>query len=137
MSTYSNDPTVPKPNYRFFGVQSTEESDESTGDSDILKRFQHLTLGEDEDVEEDEKAILRGLETVDEDIIASRRRALYYNRHNCLKTRLNKLCKLVRMFNKTVEEYYEYLNFLNHDLVFMDFEIRPPSHTNLINVSAD
>ncbi|CAR26566.1 hypothetical protein ZYGR_0H03840 [Zygosaccharomyces rouxii] len=137
MSAYSNDPTVPKPNCRFFGMQNSEDSDVSTGDSEILNRFQNLTLGENEDVEEDEKAILKGLDRFDEEIIASRRRALHYNRHNCLKTRLNKLSKLVRMFNKTVEEYYEYLNFLDHDMIFMDFEIRPPSHANMMNVSAD
>lgn len=137
MPTYSYDSTVPKPNCEFFGMQNSEESDVPAGDSEILNRFQHLTLRENEDVEEDEKAILKGVEKADGEIIESRRRNLYYTRHNCLKTRFNKLCKLVRMFNKTVEEYYEYLNFLNHDSVFIDFEIRPPFHSNVINVPAD
>lgn len=137
MSTFSNDPSLPKPNCTFFGLQNSEDSEVSTGDSDLLNQFQSLALGEDGDLEKDEKSILEGLEPFDEEIITSRRRALHYNRHNALKTRLNKLAKIVRMFNKTVEEYCEYLNFLNHDSVFIDFEVRPPSHTNMVNVSGD
>ncbi|CDH17174.1 related to UPF0592 protein YDL073W [Zygosaccharomyces bailii ISA1307] len=137
MSSISSDPTVPKPNYKFFGVQNSEDSEISTGDSDLLSRFQNFAFGKDDEVEADEETILQVSATFDEQYMKARRKALFRNKQMSSKTKLNKLSKIVRMFNKTVEEYYEYFNFLNHDSIFMEFEIRPPSHTNMINISGD
>lgn len=137
LSSFSNDPTLPKPNCRFFGVQNSEDSEISTGDSELLSHFQNFAFDEHDEVGNEENTLMQGSMRLDDELIATRRNALIRNRQMCSKTRLNKLSKIVRMFNKAVEEYYEYFSFINHDSIFMEFEIHPPSHTSMVNVSGD
>lgn len=41
-----------------------------------------------------------------------------------LKTRAKKLSNLLRMFNQTADEYQQFMNFLDHDSVFLEFEVK-------------
>lgn len=51
-----------------------------------------------------------------------------------LKTRMQKICVLIETFNATVREYFEFSNRLEHDSIFIDFEVRKPSSNNSINI---
>ena len=41
---------------------------------------------------------------------------------------------LIETFNATVREYFEFSNRLEHDGIFIDFEVRKPSSNNSINI---
>lgn len=51
-----------------------------------------------------------------------------------LRTRIQKICVLIETFNATVREYFEFSNRLEHDGIFIDFEVRKPSSNNSINI---
>ncbi|CAI5005879.1 ATV_HP_G0048340.mRNA.1.CDS.1 [Saccharomyces cerevisiae] len=51
-----------------------------------------------------------------------------------LRTRIQKICVLIETFNATVREYFEFSNRLEHDSIFIDFEVRKPSSNNSINI---
>lgn len=55
------------------------------------------------------------------------------NQEMKLKTRMQKICVVIETFNATVREYFEFSNRLDHDSIFIDFEVRKSS-SNSINI---
>ncbi|EJS44376.1 YDL073W [Saccharomyces arboricola H-6] len=56
------------------------------------------------------------------------------NQEMKLRTRVQKICVVIETFNATVKEYFEFSNRLEHDSIFIDFEVRKPSSNNSINI---
>lgn len=131
----ANTPSIPIPNYNILGNVGDKEFSISTSSSPLACYNSDI----------DEMAVNAGTalrdpghDTSDDKEEMARQVVLNYNKVMHLKTRINKIAQLVRMFNKTVEEFYEYLNFLDHEYLFMEFEVRIPAHSlNLVNIAGE
>ncbi|CAI4059536.1 hypothetical protein SUVZ_04G1720 [Saccharomyces uvarum] len=56
------------------------------------------------------------------------------NQEMRLKTRIQKICVVIETFNATVREYFDFSNRLEHESIFIDFEVRKPSSNSSINI---
>lgn len=131
----ANTPTIPIPNYSILGNES---------DKELLIGASSSPVGcynpDIDEMAQKTAAPLRypGQDTSEDHEAMARQFVLKHNKMMHLNTRINKMGQLVRMFNKTVEEYYEYLNFLDHEFLFMEFEVRIPTHSlNLMNIEGE
>ncbi|CAI1901634.1 hypothetical protein SEUBUCD646_0D01730 [Saccharomyces eubayanus] len=56
------------------------------------------------------------------------------NQEMRLRTRIQKICVVIETFNATVREYFDFSNRLEHESIFIDFEVRKPSSNSSINI---
>lgn len=125
-SSGTHEPTLPVPNFELF---SNSQLDPLAGDAEMLRKFGSLSIEKKESkrkgdaCESDSRRHVRSLEP------------LAKNDTMRLETRLNKIASTVRIFNKTIEERFEYLNFSNQKALFMDFEIRVPTYSAVSNTN--
>lgn len=122
-SSNTEDPLIPIPRYDILGDLSESTDEHLINNSEVLQKFQKFSLN-------NEQSNQCEFVSLGDDHV-SPNYEVHSNRSELmrLRTRLNKIALLIKMFNNTVEEYYEFLNFLDHESLFMDFEVRPPAYS--------
>ncbi|QLL33277.1 hypothetical protein HG536_0E01880 [Torulaspora globosa] len=116
LSNFSDNSFLPRPDYSILALGNENVS---TNDSELAARVQKLTL--DASLRGDTNCVADSFCNDRED---EKARTLKRNRNMQLETRITKLSTLLRMFNQTVEEYYEHQNFINHGSIFIEFELK-------------
>ncbi|EDO19357.1 hypothetical protein Kpol_1002p2 [Vanderwaltozyma polyspora DSM 70294] len=102
-----------------FGNKSINDNDNSSillSNANILSMsVQDLNLLKTNNEEEDGTIIVENY---------------YKNKEMYLKTRFEKLTKFIEIFNETLIQYTETLNIINHESLFMEYEVRDENNRN-------
>lgn len=101
----------PHPDYSILAGAGNSDEEALTSDSEALLRFMNnqatpVPSSDLGDGNQSEGRSLLGLNKM------------------YLKTRAKKLSNLLRMFNQTADEYQQFMNFLDHDSLFLEFEVK-------------
>lgn len=111
-----NDDLFPHPDYSLLQSGGNTNIDASTSDSEAIRRFKRsLDYSELAHPGKVPSATRENATQCD---------GLGLPNRMYLKTRAKKLSTLLRMFNQTVGEYHEYMNFVDHESLFLEFEIK-------------
>lgn len=122
-SSFSDNTSLPRPDYSILAMGGENTS---TSDSELLARMQKFALNPQlqEFLSKEETSGFSNAPGCD---LVRDSKTLDRNKRMHLETRITKLSTLLKMFNQTVGEYYEHLNFINHDSIFLEFEIKTHS----------
>ena len=91
--------TIPEPNLDILGGSKEVASPHDNGVNDLSDEFSHISIKDD---------------------------VVRRNKLMELETKFNKLLKLINIWNLTLDEYYEFMDVINDNSSFLDFDIGKP-----------